>query len=181
MANEAATPAERSMPEKPKRDPGPGIPQQLYLEEAKTRIDATPRTTSRASPRWSPRWTVVPPKQDPERGGTFVFNPRMREPGPQQVVGKTYADHGVEQGRAVLLDLARDPKVEPRDGRVAHNYLPPKELHTWSETEESSSLRNVLCGPFHGNRVGWNKWARSSAPSMTLGPGRAKYALASTA
>ena len=33
----------------------------------------------------------------------------MHEPGPQQVIGKTYPDTGVEQGRAVLADLARHP------------------------------------------------------------------------
>jgi uncharacterized protein (DUF1800 family) len=214
MANEAGTPAEKSMPEKPKRDPGPGIPQQLYLEEAKARIDAAlgaelglierlvwfwsnhfcvsadkggvrplcgayEREAIRAhvlgrfadmllaveshpamlvyldnarsigpnsvAGRSSGKglnenlareilelhtlgvrsgytqddvtsfakvitgWTLVPPKQAAERGGTFVFNPRMHEPGSQQVVGKTYADAGVEQGRTVLLDLARDP------------------------------------------------------------------------
>jgi len=54
-------------------------------------------------------WTLAPPKQDPERGGEFVFNPRMHQPGPQHVMGKRYADAGVEQGRAVLLDLARHP------------------------------------------------------------------------
>src|SRR5215472_16479266 len=40
MAKEAGASAEKRVPEKPKRDPGPGIPQQLYLEEAKSRIDA---------------------------------------------------------------------------------------------------------------------------------------------
>ncbi len=54
-------------------------------------------------------WTVFPPKQNPERGGEFVFNPRMHEPGPQRVIGTSYADTGVDQGRAVLLDLARHP------------------------------------------------------------------------
>ena len=46
---------------------------------------------------------------DPERGGEFVFFKRMHEPGPQTVIGKTYADTGMEQGRAVLRDLARHP------------------------------------------------------------------------
>ena len=54
-------------------------------------------------------WTVFAPKQNPERGGEFVFNPRMHEPGPQRVIGKSYAAAGFEQGRAVLLDLARHP------------------------------------------------------------------------
>jgi uncharacterized protein (DUF1800 family) len=33
----------------------------------------------------------------------------MHQPGPQTVVGKTYAEDGVEQGRAVLAALARHP------------------------------------------------------------------------
>ena len=54
-------------------------------------------------------WTVVPPRQDPELGGTFSFNPRMHEAGPQTVVGRRYDAAGVEQGRRVLADLARHP------------------------------------------------------------------------
>ncbi|HEY2247876.1 MAG TPA: DUF1800 family protein [Bradyrhizobium sp.] len=54
-------------------------------------------------------WTFVPPADNPEHGGEFIFNPRLHEPGPQKVIGKTYEDEGVEQGRAVLRDLAAQP------------------------------------------------------------------------
>lgn len=54
-------------------------------------------------------WTVVPARQDPELGGTFNFNPRMHEAGPQTVIGKHYDAAGVDQGRRVLADLARHP------------------------------------------------------------------------
>jgi len=54
-------------------------------------------------------WTVVPFKQDPARGGEFIFNPRMHEPGSQTVIGRVYPEGGLEQGRAVLADLARHP------------------------------------------------------------------------
>jgi len=54
-------------------------------------------------------WTIIEPNNDPEHGAEFIFNKRMHEPGPQQVIDKTYADTGVEQGRAVLTDLARYP------------------------------------------------------------------------
>jgi uncharacterized protein (DUF1800 family) len=54
-------------------------------------------------------WTVHNPATDPEHGGEFLFHPRLHEPGPQTVVGKAYRDTGVEQGRAVLADLARHP------------------------------------------------------------------------
>jgi uncharacterized protein (DUF1800 family) len=54
-------------------------------------------------------WTVVPFRQDPVRGGEFEFNPRMHQPGAQTVIGKSYPDGGLEQGRAVLATLARHP------------------------------------------------------------------------
>jgi uncharacterized protein (DUF1800 family) len=54
-------------------------------------------------------WTFVGAGGDAERGGEFSFNRRMHEPGPQTVLGKVYEDTGVEQGRAVLRDLAVHP------------------------------------------------------------------------
>ena len=54
-------------------------------------------------------WTFLPPGDNPEHGGEFSFNPRLHEPGAQKVMGKTYDDDGVEQGRAVLRDLAAQP------------------------------------------------------------------------
>ena len=54
-------------------------------------------------------WTVVPPKQNPEHGGEFTFNPRMHEPGEQKVASRSYAGMGFDQGHAVLMDLARHP------------------------------------------------------------------------
>src|SRR5579863_620572 len=54
-------------------------------------------------------WTVLSPRDNPEHGGEFVFNPRMHEPGDQTLIGKTYPGGGVQQGRRVLADLARHP------------------------------------------------------------------------
>ena len=54
-------------------------------------------------------WTLVPPADNPEHGGEFIFNPRLHEPGAQKVLGKSYDDETVEQGRAVLRDLAAQP------------------------------------------------------------------------
>jgi uncharacterized protein (DUF1800 family) len=53
-------------------------------------------------------WTWMNP-DEPGVGGEFVFNPRFHQPGAQTVLGKGYPDRGVEQGRAVLADLARNP------------------------------------------------------------------------
>src|SRR6516164_2197130 len=54
-------------------------------------------------------WTVIGFRQDPARAGEFVFNPNMHQPAAQTVVGKSYSDRGVEQGRAVLATLAHHP------------------------------------------------------------------------
>jgi uncharacterized protein (DUF1800 family) len=54
-------------------------------------------------------WTILPTVSNPDHGGEFVFLRRAHEPEPQTVIGKNYPDTGVEQGRAVLADLARHP------------------------------------------------------------------------
>jgi uncharacterized protein (DUF1800 family) len=53
-------------------------------------------------------WTWINPDQ-PDRGGEFIYNKRLHEPGAQTVLGKSYPDTGMDQGRAVLADLARHP------------------------------------------------------------------------
>ncbi len=53
-------------------------------------------------------WTWINPDQ-PDRGGEFIFNKRLHQPGDKIVLGKSYPDSGTDQGRAVLADLARHP------------------------------------------------------------------------
>ena len=53
-------------------------------------------------------WTWVDPGE-PEHGGEFLFNKRLHQPGERAVLGKNYPDTDVDQGRAVLADLARHP------------------------------------------------------------------------
>jgi uncharacterized protein (DUF1800 family) len=54
-------------------------------------------------------WSFNDPGNDPVRGGEFLFNRRFHEPGVLKVIGRDYHDTGIEQGRAVLADLARHP------------------------------------------------------------------------
>jgi uncharacterized protein (DUF1800 family) len=69
-------------------------------------------------------WTIVPFKQDLVHGGEFNFNPRLHEGGPQTVIGKAYPDLGVDQGRAVLADLARHPATAKHiAGKLAHYFV----------------------------------------------------------
>jgi uncharacterized protein (DUF1800 family) len=77
-------------------------------------------------------WTMLPPVSDPDHGGEFVFLRRAHEPGPETVVGKTYPDSGVEQGRAVLADLARHPATARHVAtKLARHFIadePPETL-----------------------------------------------------
>jgi len=43
--------------------------------------------------------------------GSFAFNANAHEPGPQQLLGKTYEDTGVAQGELALVDIARHPST----------------------------------------------------------------------
>jgi uncharacterized protein (DUF1800 family) len=53
-------------------------------------------------------WSWIPPAE-PIHGGGFVFIERQHQPGAQTVLGKSYSQPGMAQGRAVLADLARHP------------------------------------------------------------------------
>jgi uncharacterized protein (DUF1800 family) len=52
-------------------------------------------------------WSIVALRQ--EFGGVFTFNERLHEPGAERIMGQDYGESGFEQGRAVLLTLARSP------------------------------------------------------------------------
>jgi uncharacterized protein (DUF1800 family) len=77
-------------------------------------------------------WTIIPIQGNPEHGSEFVFNARMHEPGAQQIIGKSYPDTGIGQGRAVLADLARHPATaEHIAAKIARHFVadePPPSL-----------------------------------------------------
>ena len=77
-------------------------------------------------------WTLRPMATDPDHGNEFLFNPRLHEPGPQTILGKVYPEGGVEQGRAVLADLARHPATAAHVARkLARHFCsdePPDSL-----------------------------------------------------
>lgn len=58
-------------------------------------------------------WSTPLPRESGARAarGAFVFRDAAHEPGARRVLGRTYADGGVEQGRSVLRDLARHPST----------------------------------------------------------------------
>ncbi|MEO9168415.1 MAG: DUF1800 family protein [Aestuariivirga sp.] len=54
-------------------------------------------------------WTWTNPNNPHYEPATFVFTPYSHEPGDAKVLGKTYSQQGIEQGEAVLNDLAHHP------------------------------------------------------------------------
>jgi uncharacterized protein (DUF1800 family) len=76
-------------------------------------------------------WSWIPPAE-PDHGGEFAFVKRLHQPGDQIVLGKRYPDTGVEQGRAVLADLARHPATAQHIGeKLAAHFVadsPPPSL-----------------------------------------------------
>jgi uncharacterized protein (DUF1800 family) len=76
-------------------------------------------------------WTLSA-TSNPDHGGEFMFVKRMHEPGAKTVLGKSYAEDGIEQGRAVLADLAQHPATATHIARkLAKHFVadqPPQAL-----------------------------------------------------
>jgi uncharacterized protein (DUF1800 family) len=77
-------------------------------------------------------WTIYDTATNPDHGGEFLYHPRLHEPGSETVLGKAYNESGVEQGRAVLADLARNPATaEHVATKLARHFIadePPPAL-----------------------------------------------------
>ncbi|MEL7535886.1 MAG: DUF1800 domain-containing protein [Pseudomonadota bacterium] len=83
--------------------------------------------------------------------GSFYFRANMHEPGAQRVVGNRYAQDGLEQGVAVLKDLARHPSTARHLAtKLARHFVadePPAEVvadltDTWLDSD--GDLKAVL-------------------------------------
>ena len=62
--------------------------------------------------------------------GSFVFDPQRHEPGAQVVMGKTYDQAGVDQGMAVLQDIA----AHPATARFIADTPPPEAVDALAAT-----------------------------------------------
>lgn len=63
-------------------------------------------------------------EQDPGEKGTFHFYAALHEPGSRTVLGRRYAAGGLEQGQAILGDLARHPATARHvAGKLARHFL----------------------------------------------------------
>jgi uncharacterized protein (DUF1800 family) len=77
-------------------------------------------------------WSVAGPDSEAGAPGAFLFKSNWHEPGARKLLGKTYAESGVEQGRAALDDLARHPATARHIAtKLARHFVaddPPADL-----------------------------------------------------
>jgi uncharacterized protein (DUF1800 family) len=72
-------------------------------------------------------WSITNGEENLDGYGAFFFAPNRHEPGPQTILGKTYADQGKGQGIAILHDLARHPSTARFiAGKVARHFVTDK-------------------------------------------------------
>ena len=83
---------------------------------------------------------------------SFVFNKRLHEPGEQTVLGKFYAEAGVDQGRAVLADLARHPATA--------QHIAQKLARHFVADEPPPSLVAKLAKTFKDSDGNLKRWPR---------------------
>lgn len=71
-------------------------------------------------------------RDNEDRVGAFVFRANTHEPGARKILGKTYAEGGENQGRAILKALAADPRTARHISRkLARHFVsdtPPPTL-----------------------------------------------------
>ena len=77
-------------------------------------------------------WTVGPSVlMQPQASPGFLFDPARHEPGPRDLLGRTYAQDGMAQGEAVLRDLAAHPATALHVAtKLARHFIadePPRE------------------------------------------------------
>jgi uncharacterized protein (DUF1800 family) len=93
-----------------------------------------------------------------EPDSAFVFRAAAHEPGSRKVMGKTYAEGGFEQGRAILLDLARHPATAKHlSTQLARHFVsddPPPSLgarmaksYLDHDTDLAAVYRTLIASP----------------------------------
>jgi uncharacterized protein (DUF1800 family) len=106
-------------------------------------------------------WGTPLPKQfrsDAAPDSAFVFHAPAHEPGTRTVLGKTYAEGGFEQGRAILLDLARHPATANHLSlKLARHFVsddPPQSLvqrmaksYLEHDTDLAAVYRTLIASP----------------------------------
>ena len=114
----------------------------------------------------------------PSMAANSRFNPRLHEPGAQKVLGKTYEDEGVEQGRAVLRDLAAHPATATHIADQARALFHRRcaARRRWSSGwQRSSSIPAAI------SRRSPGRWSRPTNPGRSRRPSSSVRANGSSA
>jgi uncharacterized protein (DUF1800 family) len=117
-------------------------------------------------------WSIAGLKQpDP---GHFRFYPQLHEPGPQLLLGKSYAAGGSEQGEAALTDLAAHPATARHIAtKLARHFIaddPPADAvqriaHVFRETQ--GDLQRVTAAVI-GEQAAWTPFAKVRSPEELM-------------
>ncbi len=124
-------------------------------------------------------WTIAgPPRVKPFQlvmqgrlngKGLFEFDDEEHEPGPQTVMGKLYAQTGVDQGEAVLRDLARHPATAHfLSTKLARHFVaddPPPALIGADGEGLSGERRRPEGGLHRAGRTAPEAWDAADRPS----------------
>ncbi|TZF87111.1 DUF1800 domain-containing protein [Cognatilysobacter lacus] len=90
-------------------------------------------------------WSTPAPREalDSEPDSAFVFRPNAHESGARTVVGRRYADAGIDQARAVLTDLARHPATARHvSTKLARHFVADDPPHAIVERMTQAWLRS---------------------------------------
>lgn len=88
-------------------------------------------------------WSTPGPRDVDAGDSPFVFRANAHEPGARRVLGRSYAEGGVEQGRAVLADLARHPATARHlSFKLARHFVADEPPPALVERMAQAYLRN---------------------------------------
>lgn len=121
-------------------------------------------------------WTHAPVTGDPERGGEFVFMPRMHQEEAQTIMGRLYDQPGMGKGLAVLQDLARHPATARHIAfKFARHFVadvPPPALvarlaKTFADTE--GDLKQLARALLSSDEAWTDQRAKLKSPAEWIG------------
>lgn len=100
---------------------------------------------------------ILLPQRAPDGPYAFAFYPDWHEPGPVTMLGKQYADTGVRQAEAMLIDLARHPSTA--------RFLATKFARHFVSDDPPESLIKRLAGVYLANDTSIGEMARALVES----------------
>jgi uncharacterized protein (DUF1800 family) len=110
-------------------------------------------------------WSVAGPESEAGAPGAFLFKPNWHEPGARELLGKTYAENGVDQGHAALDDLAYHPATARHIARSSPATSSPTiRLPISSRRSRANSLTATAILPLSPRR--WSLMIEPGAQSL---------------